>query len=173
MRAYSLSSRLMENYLRQPYPWFLNRNSAHLSKVILVEVQRVVNEAIMPVMLVLSQFALVLSLFGLLLVVEPTIALLAVVLFGGSYVLVFIVARRALTRIGSVVLASNGERFKSVHEAMTSIKDVKILGVEQTFLDRFRRRPPARWRWSSRGPPSSARRRARSCRRWRSPACWC
>ena len=139
MRAYSLSGRLMENYLRQPYPWFLGRNGAHLSKVILVEVQRVVNEAIMPVMLTLSQFALVLSLFGLLLVVEPTIALLAVVLFGGSYVLVFILARRALAQIGSVILASNGERFKAVHEAMSSIKDVKILGVERTFLERFRK----------------------------------
>ena len=139
MRAYSLSGRLMENYLRQPYPWFLGRNGAHLSKVILVEVQRVVNEAIMPVMLTLSQFALVLSLFGLLLVVEPTIALFAVVLFGGSYVLVFILARRALAQIGSVILASNGERFKAVHEAMSSIKDVKILGVERTFLERFRK----------------------------------
>ena len=139
MRAYSLSSRLIENYLRQPYPWFLGRNGAHLSKVILVEVQRVVNEAIMPVMLTLSQFALVLSLFGLLLVVEPTIALFAVVLFGGSYVLVYILARRALAQIGSVILASNGERFKAVHEAMSSIKDVKILGVERTFLERFRK----------------------------------
>ena len=139
MRAYSLSSRLMENYLRQPYPWFLNRNGAHLSKVILVEVQRVVGEAIMPMMQVFSQFVLVLSLFGLLVVVEPTIALLAVVLFGGSYVLVFILTRRALARIGSVLLASNAERFKSVHEAMTSIKDVKILGVERAFLDRFRK----------------------------------
>jgi ABC-type multidrug transport system fused ATPase/permease subunit len=72
-------------------------------------------------------------------VVEPVIALLAVVLFGGSYVIVFILARRALARIGSVVLTANGQRFKSVHEAMSSIKDVKILGVEQTFLDRFRR----------------------------------
>ena len=128
----------MENYLRQPYPWFLSRNGAHLAKVILVEVQRVVNEAIMPVLLFISQVALVLSLFGLLLVVEPAIALLAVVLFGGSYVLVFILARRALARIGTIVLASNAKRFKSVHEGMSSIKDVKILGVERTFLDRFR-----------------------------------
>ena len=171
MRAYSLSSRLMENYLRQPYPWFLGRNGAHLAKVILVEVQRVVNEAIMPVMLFISQVALVLSLFGLLLVVEPPIALLAVVLFGGSYVLVFILARRALARIGTVVLEFNAKRFKSVHEGMSSIKDVKILGVERTFLDRFRQ-PTGEWQSPTRGPPSSARRRARSCRRWRSPACW-
>ena len=139
MRAYSLSSRLMENYLRQPYPWFLNRNSAHLSKVILVEVQRVVNEAIMPVMLVLSQFVLVLSLFGLLLVVEPTIALLAVVLFGGSYV-------AGLHHRPPGVGPHRQRRPRGERRALqvgarsdVLIKDVKILGVEKTFLDRFRK----------------------------------
>ena len=79
MRAYSLSRQLIENYLRQPYPWFLHRNSAELSKTVLIEVQRVVNQAIMPAMLTISQFALVLSLFGFLLAMEPVIALLAVI----------------------------------------------------------------------------------------------
>ena len=85
----------------------------------------------MPVMTIISQFAVVLSLFGLLFVLEPVIALLAVGLFGGSYLLVFFAARRALARIGAVVLAANDARFKAVHEVMTSIKDVKILGVER------------------------------------------
>jgi ATP-binding cassette, subfamily B, bacterial PglK len=138
MRAYRLSSKLMENYLRQPYTWFLDRNSARLGKTVLVEVQRVVNEAIMPVMLVISQFAVVLSLLGLLLVIEPTIALLAVLLFGGSYVLVFIAVRNMLARIGEVILQANSDRFKSVSEAMASVKDVKVLGVERAFIRRFR-----------------------------------
>jgi ABC-type multidrug transport system fused ATPase/permease subunit len=60
MRAYSLSRQLVESYLRQPYPWFLGRNGAQLSKTILIEVQRVVNQAIMPVMTTISQAALVL-----------------------------------------------------------------------------------------------------------------
>jgi ABC-type multidrug transport system fused ATPase/permease subunit len=137
MRAYSLSRQLVESYLRQPYPWFLGRNGAQLSKTILIEVQRVVNQAIMPVMTTISQAALVLSLFGLLLVMEPVIALTAVALFGGSYVLVYLVTRPALARIGAVILASNTARFKAVQEVMTSIKDVKILGVERPFLDRF------------------------------------
>ena len=137
MRTYSLSRQLIENYLRQPYIWFLRRNSAQLSKTILIEVQRVVNQAIIPVMMTISQFALVLSLFGLLLYMEPAIALIAVALFGGSYVLVFIVARRILARIGDVILQSNNARFKSVHEVMSSIKDVKILGVERPFIKRF------------------------------------
>ena len=64
MRAYSLSSRLIENYLRQPYTWFLNRNSAQLSTTILIEVNRVVDQAIMPAMRLISQGAVVLLLFG-------------------------------------------------------------------------------------------------------------
>jgi ABC-type multidrug transport system fused ATPase/permease subunit len=68
---------------------------------------------------------------------EPVIALTAVVLFGGSYVLVYLVTRRVLARIGEVIIQSNDARFKSVHEVMTSIKDVKILGVERPFLERF------------------------------------
>ena len=137
MRAYSLSSQLIESYLRQPYTWFLGRNSAQLSKTILIEVQRVVNQAIMPVMTTISQAALVLSLFGLLLVMEPVIALTAVGLFGGSYVLVYLVTRRVLAWIGEVIIKSNDARFKAVHEVMTSIKDVKILGVERPFMQRF------------------------------------
>ena len=139
MRAYSLSQQLIENYLRQPYPWFLRRNSAQLSKTVLIEVQRVVNQAIMPAMLTISQFALVLSLFCFLLAMEPVIALLAVILFGGSYVLVFIVARRMLARIGEIILQANTDRFKAVHEVMSSIKDVKVLGVERPFMARFSR----------------------------------
>ena len=138
MRAYSLSTELIENYLRQPYIWFLDKNSSHLSAKILLEVQRVVHQAIMPIMTIISQFAVVLSLFGLLFLLEPVIALLAVALFGGSYVLVYIAARRMLTRIGAIALAANSARFKAVHEVMGSIKDVKILGVERPFLARFR-----------------------------------
>ena len=42
MREYSISKRLMEGYLHQPYSWFLNRNSADLGKTILSEVSQVV-----------------------------------------------------------------------------------------------------------------------------------
>ena len=35
MRTYSLSSQLIENYMRQPYTWFLDRNSSALGKVVL------------------------------------------------------------------------------------------------------------------------------------------
>jgi hypothetical protein len=33
MREYSISKWLVENYLHQPYCWFLNRHSANLGKI--------------------------------------------------------------------------------------------------------------------------------------------
>ena len=35
MCEYNIAKKLFEGYLRQPYPWFLNRNSAHIGKSIL------------------------------------------------------------------------------------------------------------------------------------------
>ena len=50
MRQYSISKRLVENYLRQPYSWFLNRNSADLGKTILSEVNQVIGGGMAPLL---------------------------------------------------------------------------------------------------------------------------
>ena len=49
MLEYSISKRLTEGYLNQPYSWFLNRHSADLSKTILSEVSEVVGKTIIPI----------------------------------------------------------------------------------------------------------------------------
>ena len=138
MRAYSLSSQLVENYLRQPYAWFLNRNSSKLGNRVLVEVDRMVTGALIPAMRLLAYLAVVVALLALLLIVEPITAILAGVLFAGSYVAIFFVARRTLTRIGTIILDANYKRYKTIHESLNGIKDVKILGVEEVFLRQFR-----------------------------------
>ena len=43
MRHFSISKRLLEGYLHQPYSWFLSRHSADLGKNILSEVGIVVS----------------------------------------------------------------------------------------------------------------------------------
>ena len=71
-----------------------------------------------------------LSLFGLLIVVEPLVALAAaVLLFGGSYVLIFTPPAR---RLPGSARSVRGERraLQVAQEVIGGIKDVKILGVE-------------------------------------------
>ena len=138
MRKYSLGARLLEGYLRQPYPWFLNRHSADLGKTVLSEVDQVVTTAVMPGLQLLAHGAVVLALVSLLVALDPVIALVGAVTIGGAYALVFGFARRYLARIGRDRLAANRERYAVAQEAMGGIKDVKLLGLEGTYLQRFR-----------------------------------
>ena len=45
MRGYTISTRLLQSYLRQPYAWFLEHNSAEIRKSVLNEVDQVVSRS--------------------------------------------------------------------------------------------------------------------------------
>jgi ATP-binding cassette, subfamily B, bacterial PglK len=138
MRAYSLSSQLVSNYLHQPYAWFLNRNSADLGTLILSLVDQAVQNGLIPVMRIFAYAAVVLALLFLLLLIEPMVAILAAAVFGGSYIVIFLIARRTLSRLGRIILEADHARYKITHESMTGIKDVKVRGLETVFLQQFR-----------------------------------
>ena len=63
MCQYSLGQRLVERYLRQPYSWFLNRNSADLGKNILSEVTTVIGGSLVP-MIIFAQGSSVEKIIG-------------------------------------------------------------------------------------------------------------
>ena len=46
MREYSIGKKLLESYLKQPYSWFLQKNSADIGKDVLSEVSLIVNKTI-------------------------------------------------------------------------------------------------------------------------------
>ena len=52
MREYSITKRLVEKYLHQPYSWFLGRHSADLGKTILAEVGLIVGGFLKPLMII-------------------------------------------------------------------------------------------------------------------------
>ena len=61
MREYSLGKRLLEGYVRQPYVWFLNRNSAELGKNILSEVSRFTNYCLLTMVNIISHSILAIT----------------------------------------------------------------------------------------------------------------
>jgi ATP-binding cassette, subfamily B, bacterial PglK len=141
-RGYHLSSRLLRGYLRQPYAWFLNRHTADLGKSVLSEVDAVVNQAFMPAMKIISMFFLALFIALLLIAVRPLVSLGSAAVLLLCYTLIFVTARRLLTRLGRVRFITNGQRYQLAQEAMGGIKDVKLLGLEDAYIGRFQR--PAR-----------------------------
>ena len=137
MRQYSISKRLIESYLHQPYIWFLNRNSADLGKSILVETHVVVGGGIAPLFELIAKAMVSIAIISLLIVTDPKLALIIGFSLIGAYGLVFKILRKYLVRFGKERLESNELRFISVSEAFGAAKEVKIGGLEQTYIKRF------------------------------------
>lgn len=137
MREYSIGKRLVESHLNQPYTWFLDRHSADIGKSILSEVQVVIANGMLPLMTLMAQGVVTLSLVILLIVVDPFMAIIIGVVLGLAYFGIFITLANLLDRLGTSRTESNHERFKVVSEAFSASKEVKVGGLEQVFVKRF------------------------------------
>lgn len=137
MREYSIGKRLVEGFLHQPYSWFLNRHSADLGKAIFSEVGTVISNGMLPLMTIMAQSTVTLSLLILLLVVDPLLALSVGVVLGLAYAGIFGVMSGWLKRLGQARIQANKERFTVVTEAFGAAKEVKLGGLEQAYIARF------------------------------------
>jgi ATP-binding cassette, subfamily B, bacterial PglK len=133
-----LSERLLGRYLAQPYAFFLGRNTARLSKTLLSEVKEVIRGVVVPGMDVLTRAITAAFIIALLLVVDPALALLVAATLSGAYALVYVLVRRRQRALGQRRVAAQAGRYKAASEAFGGIKDVKVLGREGYFLQRFR-----------------------------------
>ncbi|MBF9022594.1 ATP-binding cassette domain-containing protein [Rhodobacterales bacterium FZCC0069] len=137
MREYSISKRLVEGYLHQPYSWFLNHHSADLGKTILSEVNAVIYGGLLPSMTLMAQGAVALALMSLLILVDPLLALTTGLTFGLAYAGMFAIVSSWLKRLGQARVEANKERFTVVNEAFGAAKEVKVGGLEQAYIQRF------------------------------------
>jgi ABC-type multidrug transport system fused ATPase/permease subunit len=137
MREYSISKRLMEIYLHQPYVWFLSRHSADIEKNIFTEVGQVVGGGLSPLLFLISNTLIATSLIILLILVDPKLAIIVSLSLGGSYFFIFYFVRNYLGRAGQKRIINNQLRFKAVSEAIGAAKEVKFGGLEETYIKSF------------------------------------
>ena len=139
MRRHAIGMRLMNRYLRQPYAFFLGRNSSELSKMILSEVDQLIDNAIIPILLFFSYSLVLIAMIAMLLFVDPVLAIGLSVAIGGLYMLLYNGLRGTLNRLGAGREGSNSGRFRSAAEVLGGIKELKVLGRDQAYVDFFRK----------------------------------
>lgn len=137
MRVHSISHRLLASYLAQPYAFFLNRHSGEMGPRVLAESGQVVQQFLLPAAEFIAACLTTTAILGLLLWVEPGVALIAFAVLGGIYGLIYLATRRVLKRLGRIRVEANRQRFRLTNEALTGIKDIKLLGRETAYLDRY------------------------------------
>lgn len=137
MSGHTISSRLLRQYLHQPYAYFLSRNSAHLNKNVLDETGRLVTNVIVPLAEVVARLITILSILALIMYVDPVLALSAAIILGGAFGGVYLVMRKWLLTKGRERMNAQGQRYQIVNEALSGIKNVKLTGNEDTYSTLF------------------------------------
>ena len=137
MRVHSLSYKFLSLYLRQPYEFFLNHHTGEMGTHILSESQNVVNQFFRPAANVIASIFSIIAIIVLLLWVNVAVTFACFAVLGIIYGGTFLFSRRILARLGEVRLKTNKSRYRIATEVLGGIKDVKLLGREKSYLDRF------------------------------------
>jgi ATP-binding cassette subfamily B protein len=133
-----LSADAYERTLYQPYSIHVGRNTSEITSGVIHKVEAVVNGMFAPLQVAIGSVLTMVTVTGALLLIDPVIAMIAMVGFGGGYV--------AITSVLSDRLKDNSRRIaqeqtrvvKAIQEGVGGIRDVLIDGTQTVFLDQFR-----------------------------------
>lgn len=137
MREYSITKRLVEGYLNQPYSWFLNRHSADIGKNILSEISGIIGSGIKPILEIIAKSIVAISIITLLVLTNPKLAFIVGFSLGSIYIIIFYFIKNYLNKIGKKRFISNELRFKAIVEAFGAAKEVKLGRLEEIYVKRY------------------------------------
>jgi len=137
MRNYTISRRLLSNYLYRPYIYFLNQNTSVLGKNILSEVQSAIEGVLVPLLESFSRGIVALFIFIMLVLIDPLLAVFLIIMLGGAYVFIYRIVKQKISNIGKSRYRDNEERFKAVTESFSDIKQLKLRNCQQYFLKNY------------------------------------
>jgi ATP-binding cassette, subfamily B, bacterial PglK len=136
-QTHRLSVRLLRQYLFKPYSFFLDRNTSEMGKNVVSEVSRGVGGVLLPLLNLVSKSIISVSIFILVALIDPYTAIMVILVFGSIYTALYLSVKKLLHKIGVQTTDSATARFKIAHESMSGIKEIKLRGSENIFIDLF------------------------------------
>jgi ATP-binding cassette subfamily C protein len=130
-----LRVRLLNYYATRPYGYFLARNSAELGQKV-SDIERFITGVLLPMGEILTRVVLVLFLVGTVFLVQPLVAIAAIVLFGGFYLIAFKWIRPKARVIGEKLQYHNVQFSKNLGQFLYGIKTVMVHGRSSHFIEK-------------------------------------
>ena len=103
-------------------------------KNILGEVNTLIRNVLMPMLDFFTAIFVTLLIIAMLIIADPILAAITFLVIGTVYGLIYLAVKKYLSTLGERRIESNRLRYKKVSEALGGIKDVKVLGRENSFL---------------------------------------
>ena len=137
-RRVSISNRLFKAYLRSPYTFHLQRNTAVLLRNTNSESGSVISGVLSPVLSLAQEAITLLMIFVLLVVVEPVVTLVVFGVMGTITVLFYRATRAKISDYAAEAQHHRRLSVQAVQQGLGGFKDARILGREGFFLESYR-----------------------------------
>jgi ABC-type multidrug transport system fused ATPase/permease subunit len=133
----SLEEKIFDRYLRIEYGFHVRSNSATLLRNLTSEIDQIANNVLFMVLLMVVEITAVIGILTLLFFIEPVGSLALVIFFAACGVTYTKIIGPVLSRFGNQRTELRGEFIKNITETIGGIKQVKVLGRESFFQNRF------------------------------------
>jgi ABC-type multidrug transport system fused ATPase/permease subunit len=130
-----LRRRLFESYAQRPYGFFLRRNTADLNQK-LWDIMTFIQNVLLPIGEIVTRVVLVILLVGTVFLVQPWVAIGAIIVLGGFYLIVFVWLRPRTRLIASDLQIHNTGFVKNTLQFLQGIKTVMVHERSHYFMDK-------------------------------------
>lgn len=127
---------VMSYYVRQPYVFHVQRNTAEMQRTILTDIGNVF-EVLNNVFLMVAEFLTAGMLLVLMLKTDVVTTLAVLVLLALFLLLYFKVFKRRLYEYGKIAQHYGSEGLKCIHQIFGGIKEIKVNECEEYFIREF------------------------------------
>jgi len=139
MTGADLSVSIYRRTLYQPYSVHISRNSSEVINGISNKVNNAIHHAIMPAMTIISSVFMMTAILGILLTVNPSMAMTALAGFGSIYLAVIGLTRKRLSKNSREIARESTQVIKALQEGLGGIRDVLIDGTQSLYCRVYRR----------------------------------
>lgn len=127
---------VMSYYVRQPYVFHVQRNTAEMQRTILTDIGNVF-EVLNNVFLMVAEFLTAGMLLVLMLKTDVITTLAVLALLAMFLLLYFKVFKRRLYQYGKIAQHYGSEGLKCIHQIFGGIKEIKVNECEEYFIKEF------------------------------------
>ena len=133
-----LSNRLFFDYVNKEYSFFITRNSSQLIQNIIGEIGVLINNFLMPSLIIILEFLVLISILLLILYMQPLgtgIIIFFFLIFSSFF---YLLTKNKILKWGKERQENESMIIKTLQNGFSGIKDIKIFGVEKKFENYFK-----------------------------------
>jgi ATP-binding cassette, subfamily B, bacterial PglK len=128
-----LRRQTFKSYSSRPYTFFLKRNTTDLYQR-LWDIQTFIYNVLLPLGEIITRLVMVVLLVGAVFLVQPWVAIGAITVLGGFYLIVFLWLRPRARAIGDGLQKNNAGFGKNAYQFLHGIKTVLVHGKRDFFM---------------------------------------